>query len=82
MIHKWQLHEAKNKLSHLIDAAEQGEIQYITRRGRQAAVLIGMDTYSKLTKDTVSFKDFLLTGPKIEDIDISRPQGKAREVEL
>jgi prevent-host-death family protein len=36
----WQLQEAKNRLSALIDAVEAGEEQVITRRGRPVAVVV------------------------------------------
>nr|WP_253308519.1 type II toxin-antitoxin system prevent-host-death family antitoxin [Rickettsia endosymbiont of Ceutorhynchus assimilis] len=32
-MNKWQLHEAKNKLSNIIDTAMHGKPQCITKRG-------------------------------------------------
>jgi prevent-host-death family protein len=84
-MHKWQLQEAKNKLSSLVDSAIHGEIQYITRRGIDAAVIIGIDEYKKLKGKKLNLRDFLLQGPKFDDLDIERvrgARGKAREIEL
>ena len=43
--HEWQLQEAKNKLSHVLNLAMHNEPQIITLRGKQAAVLISIDSY-------------------------------------
>lgn len=42
-MHKWSLHEAKNKLSSLVDIATQGKSQCITKRGEEVVVVIGID---------------------------------------
>lgn len=81
-MNKWQLHEAKNKLSSLIDIAIDGKAQYITRRGEEAVVVIGMDEYKKLKKQKLSLKDFLIKAPKFDDLEIERSHGKVRKVEL
>jgi len=36
----WQLQEAKNRLSMVIDAVEAGEVQTITRHGKPVAVVV------------------------------------------
>ena len=54
-MHKWQLHEAKNKLSSLIDIVIHGKAQCITRRGEDAVVVISMEEYKKLKKQKPSF---------------------------
>ena len=81
-MHKWQLHEAKNKLSSLIEVAMHGEAQFITRRGEDAVVVIGINEYKKLKKKKINLKDFLIKGPKFDNLEIDRAQGKARIVEL
>jgi len=84
-MHKWQLHEAKNKLSSLIDVVMKGKPQCITRRGEDAAVIISMEDYKKLKKQKPSLKEFLLQGPKFDDLEIERVRGRcasARELDL
>jgi prevent-host-death family protein len=81
-MNKWQLHEAKNKLSNIIDIAMHGKPQCITKRGEEAVMVIGMKDYQKLTKQKLSFSEFLLNGPKFDELEIERVRGKAREVEL
>jgi len=77
-MHKWQLHEAKNKLSSLIDIAMHGKAQYITKRGEDAVVIIGINEYKKLKQQQISLKDFLLSDIKFDDLNIERVHGKAR----
>ncbi|HJD61358.1 MAG TPA: type II toxin-antitoxin system Phd/YefM family antitoxin [Rickettsia endosymbiont of Columbicola hoogstraali] len=81
-MNKWQLHEAKNKLSNIIDTAMQGTPQYITKRGEEAVVVISMKGYKQLTKQKLDFKEYLLSIPKTDDLVIERVQGKARDFEL
>ncbi len=58
--HQWSLHDAKNKLSAVIDAAQQGEAQVITRRGVPSAVVVSVEAFEKLQLQEQSLKpDFL-----------------------
>jgi antitoxin Phd len=79
---KWQLHEAKNKLSHLIDVAMEGKPQFITKRGEEAVVVISMEEYKKITKPKLGLNKFLLKGVKFDDLEIARVAGKIREEDL
>ncbi len=45
----WQLQEAKDRLSHVVDEAVENGPQVITRRGVETAVVVGIDEYRKLT---------------------------------
>ena len=44
----WQLQEAKNHLSELVDRAVRDGAQTITRHGRPVAVVLAAKTYDKL----------------------------------
>ena len=46
---QWQLQEAKNKLSQVVKAADQGEPQYISVRGEQKAVVLSARDFERLT---------------------------------
>ena len=81
-MHKWKLHEAKNKLSSLIDTVVHGKAQCITRRGEETVVVISMEEYKKLKKPKPSLKDFISKGPKFDNLEIDRVIGKARSVDL
>ena len=43
---EWSLQDAKNKFSAVVNAANQGIPQVVTRRGVPAAVVLSMDEFS------------------------------------
>jgi antitoxin Phd len=64
---QWSLQDAKNKLSALVDAAQHGKAQIVTRRGIPAAVVVSFEEFEKLqrleTMQAPSFIDHLLSMP-------------------
>lgn len=77
----WKLADAKAKLSEVVNAALEEGPQRITRRN-DAVVLISEDEYRTLRGENVSFVDYLTSGKNLNDIDLSRSQDLARDVEL
>jgi prevent-host-death family protein len=74
---EWQLQEAKAKLSDVIKRSSQGP-QVITVRGEEAAVILSMESYKKLTKPGLSLYDFLQKSPlKDLAIDLKRNRSTA-----
>lgn len=65
---QWQLQEAKNRLSALVDAAISGEPQQVTRRGRPAVVVIAAEDYERLRRleraSLPTFNELLLEVPQ------------------
>ena len=80
----WQLQEAKNKLSELVDEAISGGPQVITRRGEEVAVVISSREYHELTSGQQSLIDFLRSSPLVGlDLDLGRDKSAVRrDVEL
>lgn len=88
----WQVQEAKTKLSEVIDRAITEGPQTITRHGKARAVLISMEEYRAMTdgkeppaeKPKMTFKEFLLSGPKFDDLDLylERSKDTGREIDL
>ncbi len=75
----WQLQEAKNKFSEVIERASQGETQVITRHGEEVAAIISIEQYSKLKKPKQTLVEFLFTSPLAEsELDVARIQGEDR----
>jgi antitoxin Phd len=63
MAHIWQVQEAKNKFSEVInDAANEGP-QIITRHGEQVAVVISFDYYARLIMPKTDLVEFFQTSP-------------------
>lgn len=49
MSKSWQLQEAKNKFSQVVDEAQSKGPQTITRHGKEVAVVLSASEYYKLT---------------------------------
>jgi prevent-host-death family protein len=63
---EWQVQEAKQRFSEVLRAAETGGAQVVTRHGRPVAVVLDIETYRQITGETMSFGEFLMSGPKLE----------------
>jgi prevent-host-death family protein len=77
----WNLAEAKNRLSEVVNLALSVGPQTITRR-KDTVVVISAERYAELTGQRLSFKDFLLSGPSLEGLDLERDKSPTRDVEL
>lgn len=78
MDNEWQLQDAKNKLSEVINLAISKGPQLITRRGEKTAVLLSYAEYEKLCKAQGKLTDFFRASP-LADASISRDTGMSRE---
>lgn len=79
---KWQLHDAKAKLSELIELALSEGPQVITRHGRERVVILSIEEFQKLEAAKPDFREYLLSGPKSDDFEIDRPRDTGRPVDL
>ena len=79
---KWQVHDAKRRLSELIELAQDEGPQVITRHGKDRAVVLSVPEFRKLEAAQPDFKAYLLSGPKVDDFEIERPPDPGRVVEL
>ncbi len=71
MQRSWQIQEAKNKLSEVVeDAIEKGP-QILTRRGVEVAVVLSYPEYLKLKKKQVPLSEFFRQSP-LADLDLER----------
>ena len=77
----WQLAEAKNRLSEVVNRALTEGPQRIKRRGDRVVVLSEAE-YDRLTGKHQSLVEFLLDGPDLSDLDITRDESPMRDVEL
>ncbi|QDU90977.1 Phd_YefM [Pirellulimonas nuda] len=79
---EWKLAEAKNKLSELVTRATSEGPQTIRRNG-VGVIVVAEETYLELTGQRPSFKQWLLEGPRIDDLELpSRDPSPMREVDL
>jgi antitoxin Phd len=77
----WQLQEAKNKFSEVVNHAQTDGPQEITRHGEKAAVVISFEEYKRLKKYQGSIVDFFRSSP-LNELDIQRAKDLPREIEL
>ena len=82
---EWQLQDAKNKFSELVNAALAGEPQRVTRRGQPAVVVVATEDYERLCRleksDAPSFGELLLEMPQ-DDQEFERLSAPARPLDL
>lgn len=83
---QWQLQEAKQKLSRVVDLAVSEGPQTITRHGNAVAILVSIEEYRRLREaDRPTLKDVLLRNIGVAgEVDIDsyipeRGQLKGRE---
>ena len=84
MARVWQLQEAKNKFSEVVEEAINQGPQLITKRGVEAVVLISYTEYKKLTTSQQKLSTFFRESPLAEqELDFSRDKSETRkDVEL
>jgi prevent-host-death family protein len=80
----WQIQEAKNKLSELIDRAMAEGPQVITRHGIEVVVVVPYTGYKKLTARKQRMGDFFMSSPLHKSgLVIERnKQTKLRKIDL
>ena len=79
----WKLQDAKARFSQLVEDALKIGPQYVTRRGKKTVVVISTDEFEELVSKKPSFKEFLLTCPKIDnDFEFERRKDYSRGIEF
>ena len=81
MSNVWQLQEAKNKFSEVVEQAVNHGPQVITRRGVEAVIVLAYAEYRKMLlnqkKPSVFFGESPLVG---EDVDLTREKSGLLDV--
>lgn len=77
----WQLQEAKNKLSEVVDQAVKSGPQEITRHGKKTAVILSMEDYRNLLGRKGNLADFFRQSP-LAGVDLERNKDLPRKVDL
>jgi prevent-host-death family protein len=77
----WQLQEAKNKFSELVEYALSDGPQLVTRRGVTTVVILSQADYVRLKGSEERLSDFFARSP-LEGVDLERDKSLSREVIL
>ena len=83
MEHTWQLQEAKNKFSQLVEKAQNEGPQYVTRHGKESVVVLSVKDYKKIVKPESTLVQFIQSSPLSKvSINIARDKSPDRDIEL
>lgn len=77
----WQLQEAKNRFSEVVDRALNEGPQEVSRHGKKAVVVVSCDEFDRMTRGSDSLVEFLRSSP-LRGLDIDRPRDLPRDVAL
>jgi antitoxin Phd len=82
----WKLEDAKNRFSEVVRRAASEGPQFVTKHGREAAVVMGVEEYRRLTQP-VDLVDFLSESPlavalEAGELVLDRPRELGRELVL
>ena len=79
----WQLQEAKNKFSSLVDKAQHEGPQFVTKHGRESVVVLSVEDYQKMTKPKSNLLNFFQNSPLAgTSLDIHRDKSLSRDIKL
>ena len=82
---EWQLQDAKNRFSAVVEAAVAGDPQRVTKRGKPAVVVLAVGEYERLRRleqaTAPSLADLLLAIPQ-DDEEFERLRLAPRPVEF
>lgn len=83
MGHAWQLQEAKNKFSSLVERAQHDGPQVVTKHGKPAVVVLSVEEYRKITAPREGLMQFLRDSPLGgTNLDVDRDKTLPRDVDL
>ena len=83
MLNTWQLQEAKNKLSELVEKAVNDGPQVITKRGIETAIVLSYQDYRKMVAGQKKLSQFFRESPLVGvDLDLTRDTSPIRDVTL
>ncbi len=80
MARTWQIQEAKNKLSEVVDEAIKHGPQIITKRGVETVIVLSYTEYRKVMLNQKRLSDFFRESPLAEvGLDLKRDENGPRE---
>lgn len=80
---KWQLQEAKNRLSELVRRARTEGPQIITLHGADTAVVVSAKEFDRLSKRKGKLVEFFRKSPLVGiDLDVARSRDIGRKIKL
>ena len=79
MARVWQIQEAKNKFSEVVEEAVKNGPQVITKRGVETVIVLSYDDYRAVMMGKKKLSDFFRESPLTQvDIDLRRDRSGLR----
>lgn len=79
MVRSWQLQEAKNRFSQVVENAVNSGPQIITKRGVEVAIVLSYAEYQRMVASRGKLSDFFRQSPLVgAELDLSRDKSDAR----
>jgi prevent-host-death family protein len=78
----WQVQEAKQRFSELVRRTLEEGPQVVTRHGEEVVVVVAADEYRRSQPPERDFKEFLLSGPDLSQLDLTREADYPREIDF
>jgi antitoxin Phd len=76
----WQIQEAKNKFSRVVENAVNDGPQIITKRGVEVAIVLSLADYQKMMASRGRLSTFFRDSPLVGiELDLIRDKGDARQ---
>lgn len=76
----WQLQEAKNKFSQVVEKAIQNGPQLVTKHGVEVAVVLSYAEYRKMATSQKKLSAFFRESPLVGvDLDLTRDKSEVRD---
>ena len=78
----WALQDAKNRFSEVVEKAQSEGPQFVTRRGKERAVVMSIDDFRALTGSEGSLVEFFRRSPLADvGLKFERERDTGRDVE-
>jgi len=79
----WQLQEAKNRFSEVVNKAINEGPQTVTRHGEEVVVILSKAEYNQLKKSQTGLVEFFRQSPLVGvDLDLERDASLPRDINL
>ena len=79
----WQLQEAKNRFSEVVNKALEEGPQTVTRHGEEIVVILAKGEFNRLMKSQTSLLDFFRQSPLVgKELVLERDQSLPRDIDL
>jgi len=79
----WKFQDARSHFSKVVEDALKSGPQYVTRRGAATVAIVSIQEYEALISKKPTFKEFLLSCPKMDEhFDIERQKDYPENIKL